>query len=185
MGVREKVELADLEKKFYVIENAQIVTHDISTANRLCVQPYYNHKRGCPNFGKKEGCPPNLRHISEEYDMDSIHILLLEFPFGEYFAQRKEVHPDWTNRALINPRHWQNHLRACLNREWENIQDDYPEHTFIYNPEGQGVNIVETLRLNGIEMEWSVSNEDGEIVSVAETLYRVALIGKEKESDKE
>ncbi|MGI6484602.1 MAG: hypothetical protein ACOX0R_03195 [Candidatus Dojkabacteria bacterium] len=178
MGTREKVELENIEKTFIVIENAQIVTHDISTANSLCVQPCYNYKRGCPNFGKKEGCPPNLKHISEEYDMNSIHILLLKFPFGEYFAQRKEVHPDWTDRALINPRHWQNHLKACLNREWENIKDDYPEHTFIQNPEGQGVNIVETLEGYEIEMEWSASDESGEIVSVAENLYRVAMIGK-------
>lgn len=173
--------LESFEKKFRVIENAQIVTHDIKTVNKLCTQPYHNHKKGCPNFGHRQDCPPNLRHISEEYDMNSIHILLLEFPFGEYFNQRKKFHPDWTNRALINPRHWQNHLRASLNREWENIEDEYPEHSFIQNPEGQGVNLVETLALNGVELEWSVENEMGEIVSVAQNLYRVALIGKKVE----
>jgi len=97
---------------------------------------------------------------------------------NEYFLQRKKIHPDWTNRALINPRHWQNHLRASMNNEWENLKEEYPNYEMIRNPEGQGVNVEETLKLVGIEMDWSDMGEEGEIISVAQRIYRVALIGK-------
>lgn len=178
MGDGQKIEFEKLETKFFIIENAQLVTHDLDLTSNLCTQPYFNHKNGCPNFGVRDDCPPNVKHISEEFEMDSINILLLEFPLNEYFLQRKKIHPDWTNRALINPRHWQNHLRASMNNEWENLKEEYPNYEMIRNPEGQGVNVEETLKLVGIEMDWSDMGEEEEIISIAQRIYRVALIGK-------
>ncbi len=178
MGIGQKIEFEKLDTKFFIIENAQLVTHDLDVVSNLCTQPYYNHKKGCPNFGVRDDCPPNIKHISEEYEMDTIHILVLKFPLGDFHLQRKEIHPNWTDRALINPRHWQNHLRACMNDEWEAVKEEYPDYEMIKNPEGQGVNISDTLQLSGIDLTWSVDDGEGRIINVAEQLYRVALIGK-------
>lgn len=178
MGDGQKVEFEKLETKFFIIENAQLVTHDLDMTLNLCTQPYFNHNNGCPNFGVRDDCPPNVKHISEEFEMDSIHILLLEFPLNDYYLQKKVIHPDWTNSALINPRHWQSYVRARMNREWENVKEDYSGYEMIRNPEGQGVNVEETLKLVGIEMDWSDMGEEEEIISIAQRIYRVALIGK-------
>jgi len=144
MGIGQRIEFEKLDTKFFIIENAQLVTHDLDVVSNLCTQPYYNHKKGCPNFGVRDDCPPT----------------------------------DWTDRALINPRHWQNHLRACMNDEWEAVKEEYPDYEMIINPEGQGVNISDTLQLSGIDLTWSVDDGEGKIINVAEQLYRVALVGK-------
>lgn len=178
----QKIEFEKLDTRFFIIENAQLVIHDLDTVANLCTQPYYQHKYGCPNFGVRDDCPPNTKSISEEFDLSSINILLLEFPLEDYFYQRQEVHPNWTKRALINPRHWQNHLRACMDDEWENVEDDYPGYEMVMNPEGQGVNVEETLKLSGIDLDWSKTGEGGEIISVAQRIYRVAFIGKRIEN---
>lgn len=35
----------------------------------LCVKPYYNHKKGCPNFNKKAGCPPGIGFFDKMNDL--------------------------------------------------------------------------------------------------------------------
>ena len=69
-----------------------------------------------------------------------------------------------------------------MNDEWENVRDDYPGYEMVMNPEGQGVNVEETLKLSGIDLDWSKTGEGGEIISVAQRIYRVAFIGKRIEN---
>ena len=38
------------------------------SVRKLCVQPYYNHPKGCPNFNKKDGCPPIAKYFDKVYD---------------------------------------------------------------------------------------------------------------------
>ena len=65
-----------------------------------------------------------------------------------------------------------------MNDEWEAVKEEYPDYEMIKNPEGQGVNISDTLQLSGIDLTWSVDDGEGKIINVAEQVYRVALIGK-------
>lgn len=177
----EKPKIYEIPKDIYLFENVPLVLHDMSTVYSLCTQNYYLHKYGCPNFGEKEGCPPNVLHISQQYDLDSINMLLLRFPFYSYISQKKEIHPDWSMRALCNQRHWQNHLKASLNKYWDNVEERYPDYKVIKNPEAQGVNVQETLKQLDIDLLWPKTDENNEILEIPDYMYHVYLLGKELE----
>lgn len=177
----EKLKIYEIPKYISLIENIPLVLHDMSTVYSLCTQNYYLHKYGCPNFGEKEGCPPNVLHISQQYDLDSINILLLKFPFESYISQKKELHPDWSMRALCNPRHWQNHLKTSLNEYWNSIEEKYPEYKLIKNPEAQGVNVEKTLKQLDIDLQWPKTDEHSQICEIPDYIYHVYLFGKELE----
>ncbi len=49
-----------------------------------------------------------------------------------------------------------------MNDEWENVEDDYPGYEMVMNPEGQGVNVEETLKLSGIDLDWFKTGEGGD-----------------------
>lgn len=179
MFVQESLKICSLDKERILIPYAHIKTHSLPVANKLCRQAYYKHPKGCPNYNKREDCPPNTRHIFQQYDPLSIHILCVKFPFLEYISLKELQHPDWTVRALANQRHWQGHLKAQIRDFWEDIKDEYPQYKLIENPEGQGVNLVQTLSQYDINLQWCKQNSKGEIVSVPEYMYQVNLIGKE------
>ena len=175
----ESLNIYSLDKERIFIPYAHIKTHSLPVANKLCRQAYYKHPKGCPNYNRRENCPPNTLHIFQQYDPLSIHILCVKFPFLEYISQKELLHPDWTVRALTNQRHWQGHLKGEVRRYWEEIKGEYPLHKLIENPEGQGVNVQKTLKRYDINLKWCEQNSKGEIVSVPEYIYHVNLIGKE------
>ena len=174
----EKVEIDEFEKEINIIHNVDLIMHDMKTVNQLCTQQYYKHKKGCPNFNRKNGCPPTIYHISQEYDLSSIHLLYVKFPFLDYISKKGEIHSDWNLRQLANQRHWQGHLRSSLDMYWGSIRKDYPYYRKISNPEGQGVNVEDTLKQYDIQLDWCKKDEQENIVEVPEYMYYVYLIGK-------
>ena len=174
----EKVDINEFEKEINIIHNVDLVMHDMKTVNQLCTQQYYKHKKGCPNFNKKDGCPPKISHISQEYDISSIHLLYVKFPFLDYVSARGEIHTDWNLRQLANQRHWQNHLRSTLDMYWGSIREEYPYYKKIQNPEGQGVNVEETLKQYDIYLDWCKKDEEENFIEVPMYMHYVYLIGK-------
>lgn len=168
----EKLNIFEIPREICVVENVPLVIHPMKSVHQLCTQPYYKHPKGCPNFNNKDKCPSDILHISEEYDCSDIHMFFLKFSFSEYIDQKKQIHPTWNFRQLYNQRHWQGHLRSQLNQYWESIEDRYPEHELIENPEAQGVNIQETLKQINVEMEWPSEEY------IPEYVYHVYLLGK-------
>lgn len=77
---------------------------------RLCLHPYFNHPKGCPNYRKKKDCPPRAPFFLDVFDKEVL-VAAIIFDFEDYLDQKRIKHPDWTERALKNPRHWQGHLR--------------------------------------------------------------------------
>jgi len=147
----EKVEIDELEKEINIIHNVDLIMHDTETDNQLCTQ---------------------------EYDLSSIHLLYVKFPFLDYISKKGEIHSDWNLRQLANQRHWQGHLRSSLDMYWGSIRKDYPYYRKISNPEGQGVNVEDTLKQYDIQMDWCKKDEQENIVEVPEYMYYVYLIGK-------
>jgi len=182
----EKAPIYEIPREIEIYENVEIVTHDQRRTIELCRQPYYNHRKkgeeGCPNYySRKEGCPLDVLHISQQFDLSTMHALILRFSFGEYIKRKRQEHPNWTNRALANQRHWQGHLKSCLNSYWDEIQDRYPNHEVIVNAEAQGVNIQETLDRVGVHLEWCVQDENDRITEFPEYMHHVYFLGERLE----
>jgi predicted metal-binding protein len=83
--------------------------------DKWCQKPYHQHPKGCPNFGKRETCPPHVtsaKTLIQNYPFH--HIVWGVFEIKTFADIRREEHPEWSERQLRNPRHWQNQLKAML-----------------------------------------------------------------------
>jgi hypothetical protein len=92
----------------------------------------------------------------------------MQFAFNEYLNKKRERHPDWTERALRNPRHFQSHLDSGL-KKFINSQLQNPEFKnwqALHSSEAMGVNIHLTAKNAGIELEWPPQK----------FMYRIALL---------
>ena len=166
-------------KEIYLYENVPIQYHTKSETVKMCLNPYYRHPKGCPNFHIKKGCPPEVLNISQQYDTEHLNMILLRFPFEQYISAKSQIHPQWPLRQLANPRHWQGHLRSTLYRYWDTIKDEYPSFTLITGPEAMGINVGSTLENMNIPLKWFEENEKEEIVSVPEYICHICMFGEE------
>ncbi|MCL5733089.1 MAG: DUF2284 domain-containing protein [Patescibacteria group bacterium] len=133
----------------------------------LCLCPYRKHPKGCPNFNIKKSCPPRTPLFADVFQ-EEVFIAALVFDFREYVAKKKLEHPDWTERALRNPRHWQGHLRSELRKfVMLNLPTGYAP---IFSPEAMGINVTATCRNTGLALEWPPKNK----------VCEIAFVGKRK-----
>ena len=116
----------------------------------FCKAPYYKHPKGCPNWGKRDDCPPNAGHFISIFK-PTVSVVISRLDFIEYIDERRLLHPDWTERALRNPRHWQGQLRADLKRFVGEIKRE--GQVPVFNPEAMGVNLFETCENAGYILE--------------------------------
>lgn len=121
-----------------------------------CRSPYYKYPLGCPNWNHKNNCPPHTRLFLDIY-LPEIYIGIATLDFSRYLQLRKLQHPNWSNRALKNPRHWQGHLRASLKIFLStNI---FPiGYVQINSPEAMGINVFQTCSNAGFELERNPQN---------------------------
>jgi hypothetical protein len=135
----------------------------------LCRKRYAGHSKGCPNHGKRQTCPPQARLWTPDYCWGKDWYAIFNiFPFGEHAATMSALHPDWSRRQCECCLYWQGRarkeLRAEVARFLRKIPPPLPEIEYI--PEAHGVNVTETMRRVGIELEWPP-------VSVT---YQIALV---------
>ncbi|KKL21117.1 hypothetical protein LCGC14_2448640, partial [marine sediment metagenome] len=85
---------------------------------KLCFRAYYNHPKGCPNFGKRDICPPQAPSIDRFFDLDKrIMAVCVHFSL-ELHRQRMETkHPKWSRRQFDCCLYWQGSVRKELRRE--------------------------------------------------------------------
>ncbi|GIU69961.1 MAG: hypothetical protein KatS3mg002_1197 [Candidatus Woesearchaeota archaeon] len=80
----------------------EIVPYD-NLIRGLCMTPYYGHTHGCPNYGCKEGCPPN-NLIDKIFDFSKeMYIIYTTFPIGKFAERMRKNHPDW--KETVYPDH--------------------------------------------------------------------------------
>jgi len=121
----------------------------------LCSKLYPNHPKGCPNFGKKEGCPPAAPRITDTLDFaQPVYAIWNRFDFGEHVERMREKHPDWSQRQLECCLYWQGTARKALREVVERFTHIYPSRCVVMCPEAQGVNITETMKQVGVDLEW-------------------------------
>jgi hypothetical protein len=121
----------------------------------LCKTPYYNHPKGCPNFNYKEGCPPTAPFFDKVFDLNQpIYAIINEFDIGTHIETMKNKHPKWLEHQCRCVLYWQAGARKKLKEQCVKFLKSYKGYHITTNPEGMGVNVTETLRQVGIELEW-------------------------------
>lgn len=139
----------------------------------LCTRKYPNHPKGCPNYGKKAGCPPHCRSIEEIIDLDSdIFVVWNIFDFAAHCQWMKVKHPQWSTRQVECCLYWQQGARKELGLEIIKFtkltyKNGNPTRIVLLVPEARGVNVTETMKSIGEVLEWPPKTKT----------YQVALIG--------
>lgn len=134
---------------------------------KLCCNPYPNHPRGCPNYGKKKGCPPQQKLFFSVFDSD-FYLIYTEFNLATHVRKMKKKHPNWTGRQQYCCLYWQGTARKNLRKEIEKFKTLIPGHYITTCPEAMGVNVTDLMNDNaGIELEWPPKT----------TTYQVAIAG--------
>lgn len=131
----------------------------------LCCKPYPDHPFGCPNFGKKDGCPPDGNNFLENFE-NTAGLVAIGFNLSEWIDIRRQEQPSWTDKALGNLRHWQPHVRSNLKKLLSEVNINGYEP--IFTPEAMGVNVTDTCKNANINLEWPPKN----------WVYQIALIGR-------
>lgn len=146
-------EISRIERRTAILGPVKAAYHE--NVRKLCLRPYFDHPKGCPNYGRRSDCPPQANRFLEVFE-DSVYVAAVIFNFEDYLNLKRAEHPDWTERALRNPRHWQGHLRSELKKfvsEKLANNSDYGD-TAILNPEAMGINVTQTCKSVGLLLEW-------------------------------
>lgn len=121
----------------------------------LCRHPYPNHPKGCPNWAKKEGCPPSAVPIGKLIDLNrEVWAIWNKFDLGSHVSKMREKHPEWTDRQLKCCLYWQPRARIALLSEVSRFDVEHWGYRFVRCPEASGVVLTPTMRQAGIELEW-------------------------------
>ena len=131
----------------------------------LCVKPYPGHLKGCPNYNKKNGCPPRAPKIFDVLDLSKpVFAIYNIFDFGRHCNWMRRLHPMWTRRQVECCLYWQQTARKQLKAVTHQFLWAYPTLTVLDVPEACGINITETMGAVGIELEWQPVNWTYQIV---------------------
>lgn len=143
------------------------IKYECISPRSICIKPYHNHPNGCPNFGKKDGCPPNTPMFDQVFDCDDIYAIVTEFDLGSHYDKMKLLHPNWTHYQLINSRYWQGKDRKCHKEALEEFCNLY-DYVVTNWAESMGVDLIETLKKVNMTLKFPVED----------TVKRVSLAGK-------
>ena len=134
----------------------------------LCAKPYHGHKKGCPNYGKKQLCPPHAPLLPDIFDISKpIYLIYNKFDFKKHKKNLKKQWPKATQKQLECCLYWQGTARKQLKQKTAIFLKKKPEYYILTIPEACGVNITATMKKIGIELEWPPVN----------FTYQVALAG--------
>ena len=134
----------------------QIVPIIDSRVRSLCRRPYPGHPLGCPNWNKKDICPPQAPMLGTLIDLDHpVYAIWNEFDLAAQVDRMRERHPEWSWRQLVNCLYWQqtarNSLRAETHRFLRTIIGPW---RIVQTPEACGVNMTETMQSLGVRLQW-------------------------------
>ena len=125
------------------------------SVQQLCVRPYPGHPYGCPNYGRKRGCPPRQPLIDQVLDFSRpIYVIWIDLNLAEWVKRMARLHPKLRTYAQrVNLRYWQPGLRSNLRQEIRQAVGRGLIEIAV-DPEAHGVNVLALMRLVGVELEW-------------------------------
>ena len=131
----------------------------------LCLQHYPGHSKGCPNYQKKEGCPPKCPTIYELIDLqERVYVIWNLFDFAGHCQRMRVKHPRWSKRQIACCLYWQPTARKQLKGQVKMFLSDRPDKTVVWNPEGAGINVTETMKTICIDLQWPPVTKTYQIV---------------------
>ncbi|MEA3249049.1 MAG: hypothetical protein U9Q03_01680 [Patescibacteria group bacterium] len=163
--MKRMVTISDVGRKFILTDPVEPAL--LKCRMEACRQGYPGHPDGCPKF-KSCDCPPNAPWFGKLYE-GPVRVAAVRFDFAGFITWRRMLQPTWTDKALRNPRHWQGHLAAALNRYLVDVELAEDEE-IVFNPEAQGIDVTVTCATAGLKLEWPPRDK----------VCRVAMIAKRK-----
>lgn len=149
----------------------------------LCTKEYPGHKKGCPNYNHKDGCPPAAKLFDKVYDISKpVYAIINKFDFKSHVEKMRVLHPKWSNRKCECLLYWQPKARKQLlegikvfltHNDKERLNQGYE---VIKCPEAMGIDITKTLETAGITLEWPPKNIACQVV-LAAIPYKTNEIG--------
>ena len=137
-----------------------------------CQLPYPDHPKGCPNFGKKKGCPPQAEIFSENYQ-PPYYLISETFDIKSHINKMKTLHPQWSERQCRNLLYWQKSVNKKLKENSKqylsSLNDD--SMRLIEIPEATGINIFQTCANAGINLEKLPKHQVTKIMIIAKVKY--------------
>ena len=135
-----------------------------------CVVKYKNHKKGCPNFGKRVSCPPLAPMFDYVFDMSQkIYVIYSIYDLRAHVEKMRARHPLWTDAQLLNVLYWQGSARKALKLNILQFNKIYKKDRFYVttSPEAMGIDVTQTMKNVGINLEWPARN----------LVYKIAMAG--------
>jgi predicted metal-binding protein len=121
----------------------------------LCLQAYPLHPKGCPNYGKRSTCPPQVDLLGEVFDLgQTLYLVINKFELGNHVAKLSQAHPAWSERQLECCLYWQGTARAQLRKLVQGCLEEHPGAIVTTCPEAMGLNVTSTLGSLGVPIEW-------------------------------
>ncbi len=128
----------------------------LPTINKWCQLPYPNHKKGCPNYNnpKRLDCPPRARRIQGFFDLTKLlYFVHSEFDLEADIIRRKKMNPNLTEKQYRCVLYWQGTSRKQLKERVNEVFDDLDVTYACHCPEGRGLNVYATARINGLYLD--------------------------------
>lgn len=135
---------------------------DLQTSNKcnsprsICIKKYKNHKKGCPNYGKKPDCPPDAPMFDQVFDITKpIYAIYSTYNLNAHVEKMRVKHPQWTETQLLNVLYWQGTARKYLKDNIALFNELFRSKGYYSttSPEAMGVDVTLTLKNVGIDLE--------------------------------
>ena len=129
------------------VKPEQLVVLPPRRVQALCARPYRGHPRGCPNYGRRKGCPPKVKSLGVQ--QGRMWLVWNVYDLQAHEERARKRHPDWTKAQCRNSRHWQGKARAQLRRlvlEFLSVDEHRRRWaTVLYVPEAHGLDVTATM----------------------------------------
>jgi len=148
---------------------AQLVLDD--RARGWCKLPYPDHPKGCPNYGKKQGCPPQAPLVGDYFDLNENHyFVVVKFDLGAHIKKMITRHPNWTNRQARCVLYWQGSVNKSLRYECQFYMTQHFGTNYNLCPEAMGVDVIKTCKALGLLIK----------PRPTDTVFKVGMLGAMK-----
>ncbi len=140
----------------------------------LCVRAYHGHAKGCPNWNRKDGCPPKAPLLDQLINLSApVYAVYNRFNLAAHVAAMKGEHPDWSYPQLACCLYWQSRARKRLHIELDAFANSTEAKQLgttqcLSCPEANGVDVTQTMASVGVTLEWPPT----------QFAYQVALVGR-------